>query len=102
MSPREERLARNEALFRDVNERIADLADKGLDLDFHVICECAQLGCRTMLQIELDDYRRVRAHPRRFLIAPGHADPEIEQVVVQHDAYQVVEKRADVVIPAPL
>ncbi len=102
MSPREERQARNEALFRDVNERIADLAYKGLDLDFHVICECAQLGCRTMLRIELDDYRRVRAHPRRFLIAPGHAVPEIEDVIDQHDAYQVVEKRPDVAIPAPL
>jgi hypothetical protein len=98
MSPREDRQARNEVLFRDVNERIADLADKGLSLDFHVICECAQIGCGTMLRIELDDYRRVRAHPRRFLIAPGHAVPEIEDVVVQQDDFQVVEKHADVAI----
>lgn len=96
MSPREARQARNEALFRQVNERIAELADRGLDADFHVVCECVRTGCTAMVPIELGDYREVRAHPRRFVVAPDHVNPEIEDVVDQHATYQVVEKHVDV------
>lgn len=97
MSPRETRQARNEAIFREVNERIAELAERPyLDADFHVVCECAQVGCSAMLPIELDDYREVRAHPRWFVVAPGHVVPEIEDVVNRHGAYEIVEKHADV------
>ena len=94
--PREARLARNEALFREVNERIAELAENFAD-DFHVVCECAATGCQTMLAIPLDDYRRVREHPLRFIVATGHIDPDIENLVERHDTYDVVEKHPDVI-----
>jgi hypothetical protein len=98
MSPREARQARNEAIFREVNERIAELADRGLDADFHIVCECAQTGCTMMLPIELDDYREIRTHPRRFVVAPDHVSPELEDVIDQQAAYQVVEKHTDVLL----
>jgi hypothetical protein len=37
MSPREERLARNEVLFREVNDRIAELGPGNPDGEFHIV-----------------------------------------------------------------
>ena len=44
MSASEERLARNEALFRELNERLEDLAGGGVvDLDrMRFVCECGK------------------------------------------------------------
>jgi hypothetical protein len=94
--PREARQARNEALFREVNQRIVELSENWAGGEFHIICECAAIGCQAMLPMRIEDYQRVRAYPRRFFIFPGHDFPEIEDIVEQHDTYQVVEKHADV------
>jgi hypothetical protein len=92
--PREKRLARNEILFREVNERIAEIsADQ--DHGFHIICECANTGCEERLLIPLPEYERVRRHPRRFMIVPGHTVPEVEDVVEERGSYDVVEKHPD-------
>lgn len=93
--PREKRLAHNEVLFREVNERIAELAG-GWDHGFHILCECANTGCEERLIIPIAQYERIREHSRWFLIVPGHTVPEIEDVVERNDAYDVVEKHADV------
>jgi hypothetical protein len=93
--PREKRLAHNEVLFREVNERIAELAGGHSD-GFHVVCECANTGCDERLLIPLSQYERVRGHERWFLIVPGHTVLEVEDVIERHDGYDVVEKHADV------
>ena len=95
--PREARLARNEALFREVNERIAELAENLADGDFHIVCECAATGCQTMLATPLEDYRRVREHPLRFIVATGHIVPDVENLVERHANFDVVEKHPDVI-----
>jgi len=100
MSSREERLARNEVLFRSVNERIAELANDQLEDVLHILCECARVGCETMITVPVDDYDRVRKHQRRFLLKPGHADPAIEDVVERHEEYDIVQKHADVAVQA--
>jgi len=94
--PREARQARNEVLFREVNQRIAELSENWAGGEFHIVCECATIGCQTMLPMKVEEYQRVRAHPRRFFIFPGHDVPDIEDVVERHHAYQVVEKHVDV------
>jgi hypothetical protein len=35
----------------------------------------------------------VRAHPRQFLVANGHEQPEFETVIYAGDTYSVVEKQ---------
>jgi hypothetical protein len=94
--PREARQARNEALFREVNQRIAEISANVAAGDLHIVCECATVGCQAMLPVLIEDYERVRAYPRRFFIFPGHDVSEIEDVVERHDVYDVVEKHADV------
>ena len=40
----------------------------------------------------LDVYRSVRADDRRFVVAPGHEIPAMEDVVVERDSWAVVRK----------
>lgn len=96
MSPREDRLARNEVLFREVNDRIAELGPGNPNGDFHIVCECATTGCQQRLIVPIGEYERTRKHPRRFLVVPGHTVPDVEDLVEEHGAYDIVEKHPDV------
>jgi hypothetical protein len=92
---RAERYAENEALFREVNERIRELSEpwtsNGDRVEF--TCECANLGCAERIAVLLKEYEEVRSYPDRFLVAPGHLDLEVEDIVTEHDGFWVVEKR---------
>jgi hypothetical protein len=90
----EQRAARNEALFREVNENIAQLEERygAIATEPVYICECANAGCAEQIAIDPDTYSRVRAEPRLFFIRPGHEDPQIERVLERHRDYLVVEK----------
>lgn len=92
----QERLARNEATFREANERIEHQADANelTERPVPFICECADTSCVTIVRLTLDDYRRVRGHSRRFLVAPGHELGMSETGSVEHrDEFVVVEKQ---------
>lgn len=87
----------NEALFRDVNERVRAIAAVHGD-DNHIYefyCECSNADCTFQLRATLAQYEGVRAHPKRFLIAVNHALPEIERVVEQNEQWWVVEKQGE-------
>ena len=88
------RVAANEAVLREVNEGIERgqwPGEENQAIGFR--CECARLGCSRLIELRAADYERIRAHPRRFLIAPGHEVPGAEMVVETHRNYVVVEKR---------
>jgi hypothetical protein len=90
---RDERLAANENLFRTLNEGILDIALRlGGEAPYEFICECSTSGCFERLPLTLPDYERVREAGTRFLVAPGHEDITIEQVIEAHGEYVVVEK----------
>ena len=90
----EQRAARNEALFREVNENIARLEERhGQTQTAPVyICECANAGCADQLAIDPATYHRVRQHGRLFFVLPGHEDPQLERIVERHRDYLVVKK----------
>jgi len=98
--PLEERFARqsrNEALFREVNERIASLGEKAEawagDGTFEFLCDCGvENGCGQRVRVPLDVYERVRAQDDRFVVRPGHETPEIERAVEWTDDYVIVDK----------
>jgi hypothetical protein len=96
-TPREERLAKNEALFRVANERMARWEERhGEDEAELYYCECADPECRKQVPVVGQDYERIRANPRLFFVAPGHEIPDVETVVERHDEWAVVEKPGDV------
>ena len=92
MEEREARIARTESLFREVNERIAESARRFEAHETEFVCECSDRSCAHRVPASLDAYERVRSEGARFLLAPGHADDRIEEVVERRRRYDVVEK----------
>jgi hypothetical protein len=94
----QERLARNEAFFREVNEHIDGKADnltavKGNDdWEWEYFCECADPACVERVTMRRSEYEALRANPARFILCPGHAISAIEHVVAADPGRIVVEK----------
>jgi hypothetical protein len=88
----EERAARNEALFREVNERVEETHDVASGGTAEFVCECPDGACTERLEVSLATYERVRSSPLLFLVAPGHERVEVEHVVEQGDGFSIVRK----------
>jgi len=95
---RNERAARNQSLFREVNERAVDLLQNGL-LEFDeddslltIMCECADAVCHEQIELTAVEYEELRRSSTRFPIKRGHEWPDVERIVAEHDRYVVVEK----------
>jgi hypothetical protein len=99
MDAREERIAKNEALLREVNEKIHDVGERlqvlpeDEFLDFR--CECGRPECNDSVSMTTAEYERVRSDNDRFAVLPGHEKDEIERVVDRTDRYLVVDKRPE-------
>ena len=92
---REERVARNEALFREVNERIKQVNEErpaASETDF--VCECGDPECTAPVSLTLVEYEEVRGDATHFAVLPGHLVPEVEVVVASNDRFAVVRKNA--------
>ena len=92
-----ERIARNDATFREANEGIQNAAEDAAfedDVPVPFLCECADQTCCEIVRLSLDEYRMVRADPRLFVNVPGHeasAHGWVE-VVARRDGHVIVEK----------
>jgi hypothetical protein len=83
---------RTEALFRDVNERIAESAQRFEADSTQFVCECADPNCTDRLEATLAEYEQVRANGATFMLTPGHEHADIERVVSDRGGFNVVEK----------
>jgi hypothetical protein len=93
---RDHRLAQNEALFREVNERVNKMAHRlGPDVPYEFLCECANADCTFRLSLPTTIYEQVRSDPRQFVVLPDHYTPEIEELVEQDETYWVVRKTGE-------
>ena len=97
MNPAEERLAQNEALFRDVNERVQALRERSGA--FHdddsleeFLCECGDEVCLEKIPLTRAEYGEARAGREQFLIVPGHEVAGAERVLRENDRYALVAK----------
>lgn len=94
MSQWEERAARNEALFREVNEQARSISGQQSPEradDLQIICECSDDRCTERISLPLSVYETVRANPRQFLVVTGHQG-DFERLVERADGYSIVEK----------
>jgi hypothetical protein len=88
-----ERASRNEEIFRDVNEKIEEGAERhGVASAVAYHCECGSAACFETVELRPSEYERVASERYRFVIRPEHVNDQIEQVVARHDRYLVVEK----------
>jgi hypothetical protein len=92
----EARLARNEVMFRAINERIRELAMRFEHLaeeELAFICECADETCVERVSLKTSQYDDLRAIPARFVVAPGHeATPLVERVIFRSADFVIVRK----------
>lgn len=93
-SNRLERAARNQTLFREVNERLEDLATTFQDTAGTVVfaCECADLSCIEKIAMTLDEYEAIRSDPNQFLVLPGHVVHDVEDIVREGSGFVIVAK----------
>ena len=99
MVSREDRIARNEVLHREVNERMRQI-EEGLSARGVVeprefdeyFCECGLDGCTEKIHLSAEEYEHVRSSPIRFAVVPDHVIPDVERVVGDHDRFVTVEK----------
>jgi hypothetical protein len=89
-----ERVARNDATFREANEKIEKTARRAGVESVPFICECAEPHCTEIVYLSLGEYERVRAEPTHFVNVPGHDASAMGyvRIVERHDGYVVVEK----------
>ena len=91
---RELRAARNQAMFRAINEKLREVnaALASVSETFVIACECADVSCIQTISLSPDDYEHVRSHPNSFAVLPGHVYPDVEDVVSENGGYAIVRK----------
>jgi hypothetical protein len=106
-SPKHKKLAENEVIFRNANERVASdlleiehkakeegdfdlMYDKEVILQFY--CECSDELCKQRIKLSPHEYAKVHKNSSQFIMLPGHSTPEIERVVMKRKKYIVAEK----------
>lgn len=91
---REERLAENQILFREANERLRQTVEDHVAEPQGVpfLCECADAFCRGRVHLTLDEYGALRAQENLFAIVPGHPRVGGEEIVQHYEGFQVVKK----------
>ena len=89
-------MAENEALFREVNERVDSMAHQlGPGVPYEYLCECANADCTFRIELTGAEYERVRADPTQFVVLPNHYTPEVEELVVQEERFWIVRKMGE-------
>jgi hypothetical protein len=87
------RRTQNEAMSRVANEAIEEREDANGNSTIDFLCECSRSDCDQLIELSAGEYRRVRDHPRRFIVMPGHESSDLETIVDDRSGYLVVEKR---------
>ena len=94
MGERTKRIGVNEAIFREVNERLKALETRfSLVEPLDLVCECGDATCTERIEMPLEQYEALRSDSATFAIVPGHDVPGHEDVISTSDGYEVVRKR---------
>jgi hypothetical protein len=94
MTDREARIAKNEAVAREINEGIeAAMASISPEGYVRMVCECGKPDCEQVIAITVSEYEDARRDARRFVVVKEHVIPDVERVVSETERYAVVEKR---------
>ena len=91
-----ERVAANEARFREANEQIEGRALRlGIrEQPAPFLCECDSPGCTVVVLLTAEQYEDVRSESRRFVVAAGHQNPG-DLVLRERGAFTVIEKTGE-------
>jgi hypothetical protein len=92
---RQHRAARNELVFRAVNEQIMDVTERfQAELsELDLVCECADPSCTATVRLEVEEFSEIDRAKNAFIVLRGHEDAQVEAVVNERSGYVVVRKR---------
>jgi hypothetical protein len=94
MGFREDRIAENEAVVREINEMIRSAHESAADISFmHIVCECGYETCGSIIAVTKDEYERIRNDPRQFCVLEEHVIQDVEAIVEDNDRFAIVAKR---------
>lgn len=99
LTEQQRQIIRNEALFRQVNDRLNDLNEtlSGHSGTMELVCECGSMYCLAQVPITISEYEHLRSDPSWFAIIPGHDVAGVERVIANGDGYDIVQKRVEAV-----
>src|SRR5262245_58800235 len=91
---RSARVGSNEAVFREMNERLRDFNEgfAGITDTFEVVCECGDPACVERLLVTPAEYEHVRERAETFIVLPGHVASGLELISEAQGHYVDVEK----------
>jgi hypothetical protein len=90
---RHQEIGRRQSLFRELNERIEELAGSFDLLEaLPLVCECGSPRCDNRLELSIAEYEKLRSDPTHFAVLPGHEIADVERVVEENERFFVVEK----------
>lgn len=94
MTKREEKIAQNETIARDINEAIEQShIEASQEGSIRMMCECGKEDCERLISISVQEYEKIREHPRHFASYKEHVAPDVEYIVRESERYVVVQKR---------
>jgi hypothetical protein len=96
MDERERRIGLNEAVFREVNERLRGLNEAfgTITKKMEIVCECADPSCTERITMSVSEYEDLRSEADRFAVVPGHVEPtDVETVVAHGTGWEMIRKR---------
>jgi len=76
-------------VFTEINDRIAELANRNATGVRLFLCECSDRACTEAVEITTAEYARVRADGY-FVVYPGHDRAEVGEVVARNSRFIVV------------
>ena len=97
MQGHERRVAENEVRFRALNERLSESGSawEGRDGVIGLVCECGDEDCTMAIMLTPAEYESVRAEETQFAVVSGHVQPDVEEVVSEHEGWTLVRKRGE-------
>ena len=91
---RKRQVARNEALFREVNERVEEVSGGRSTEMTEFLCECGDVDCTESVALTDEEYDHVRSDPLLFAVLPGHEIPDVEGILQSNERFSIVRKHA--------
>ena len=81
-----------QALRREVNKRIRDVAEPNESGALEVFCECGRVRCADRLRIDADAYDEVLASEGHFVVTTRHDHDGTQRLISRHHGFLVVER----------
>jgi hypothetical protein len=93
----ERRLAQNEAIYREFNERMQEsinTSDNHATMPMYFFCECSDEKCQKQIKISPREYNKIHKDKSKFTLVCGHEVKKIEDVISENPEYCIVKKHA--------